>query len=1041
MRNYTTKWLGRCKMLYLFLLLQLFAFAVSAQVKISGKVTNNKGEAIFAASITIKNVNGGTSTNADGQYQFFASLKNGKYTLVFSGVGFKSFEQTITINGNAEVTANATLQNDVMGMDEVVVTGNSTGTTRRQLGSYISTVRADQLTKGATSNVLAALQGKTAGAQITQNNGDPSGGVSVLLRGISSISSSSSPLYIVDGVIVNNATNRVTNTQAGYDGSGFVGTIGQNRLADINPADIERIEVLNGAAAAAIYGSRANAGVVQIFTKRGAAGVPVISFSSSVMFSKLRKSVEVNQSPVKFGGPTDGPGAQTQDILTPALTNTTAVKRYDYNDYIFQTGVGTDNNVSISGGTDKTKYYASGSYYKNEGIIKNTDYRRYSFRVNLDQAIGNKVNFNIGLNYINSFSNEKPDGNSFFSPMNSINIIGNFHDLFTRDALGNIQAIGERGRVNPVSIIEDIKQREETNRLIAGIGLKVRPMKGLTLDYKLGIDQYAQKGETFIPPFAYNVSTGFFGGGPTLDPTLNGYASAASDNFFQINNEINGTYQFNINKDIASTTQLGYSVQYEKNSYLMAQGRGMAPFVQTVGGASTIIQGADDRGEQSISGYYAQQNFKYKNLLFLTGAIRVDGSSVFGKDQRNQKYTKLSAGYVISDHDFWKNMKLSKYWNFAKIRVAYGESGNLTGITAYQRFNAYSSNSFISRTALSSSTTLANTNVKPERQNEVEYGVELGFLNNRINFTANIYNKKVTDLLINRFIAPTTGFSSLLDNFGSLENKGFELMLTATPVQIKDFNWTVTGIYNHNRNKAVKIGQALTLLSTNSGAPVAIIEGQPIGVFYGAYFATDASGNLVKNAAGFPQGERGIQTGALAYTVTRDANGIPVQTNPLVRTIIGDPNPDYTATLTNEFSYRKISLRVQLDAVKGNEVFNADWRTRQGVGNGKEAEKEQTGVYPRGYINSFYGTVEQWRIDDGSFVKLREISLSYSLGKIKWFKDITASVTGRNLKSWDHYKGYDPEVNAGGQSTILRGIDFGSVPIPKTFAIGVSAKF
>lgn len=1041
MSNYISKWLGIPKMLRLFLVLNLFAFAATAQVKISGKVTDKKGDAVAGVSVSIKNETNGTSTNADGTYQFFANLKSGKHILVFSGVGFKSMEQTITVTGAAEVTANATMQNDVLGMDEVIVTGTSTGTTRKQLGSYISTVKADQLTKGATGNVLAALQGKTAGAQITQNSGDPSGGISVRLRGISSISSSSEPLYIVDGVIINNATTRVTNTSGNYDGQNFVGAIGQNRMADINPADIERIEVLNGAAAAAIYGSRANAGVVQIFTKRGASGAPVVSFSSSVMFSKLRKSVEVNQSPVKFGGPTDGAGAQTQDILTPALTNTTAVTRYNYNDYIFQSGVGTDNNVSISGGNDKTKYYASGSYFKNEGIIKNTDYRRYSFRVNLDQAIGNKVNFNIGLNYVNSFSNEKPDGNSFFSPMNSINIIGNFHDLFTRDALGNIKAIGERGRVNPVSVIEDIKQKQETNRIIAGMGLKFRPFKGLSFDYKLGIDQYAQRGETFIPPFAYNVSDGFFGGGAALDPTRNGYASAATDNFFQINNELNGTYQFNINKDIASTTQVGYSVQYEKNAYLLSQGRGLAPFVQSVGGASTIIQGVDDRGELSVSGYYAQQNLKYKNLLFLTAAIRVDGSSVFGKDQRNQKYAKASAGYVISEHDFWQKMSWSKYWNFAKIRLAYGESGNLTGIGAYSRFNSYSSNSFISRTALSSSSTLANTNVKPERQNELEFGVELGFLGNRVNFTANIYNKKVDDLLINRFIAPTTGFSSLLDNFGSLENKGFELMLSGTPVQTKDFNWTISGIYNHNRNKATKIGQALTLLSTNSGAPVSIIEGQPIGVFYGAYFATDASGNLVKNASGFPQGERGIQTGALTYNVTRDANGLPITTNPLVRTIIGDPNPDYTATLTNEFSYKKISLRVQIDAVKGNEVFNADWRTRQGVGNGKEAEKEQTGVYPRGYINSFYGTIEQWRIDDGSFVKLREISLSYSLGKIKWFRDITASVTGRNLKSWDNYKGYDPEVNAGGQSNILRGIDFGAVPIPKTFSIGLSAKF
>jgi hypothetical protein len=305
-------------------------------------------------------------------------------------------------------------------------------------------------------------------------------------------------------------------------------------------------------------------------------GAPQVSFSTSLTISQLRKSVEVNQSPTKFGGPTDGPGAQTQDILTPALTNKTNVTRYDYNDYIFRTAIGTDNNVSIAGGKDKTKYYTSASYFKNQGIIKNTDFRRYSFRVNLEQGLGDKINFKIGLNYINSYSNEKPNGNSFFSPMNSINIIGNFHDIWKRDALGNIQAIGERGRVNPVSVIEDIKQHEETNRLLANAGIKIKPIKGLTIDYTMGIDQYSQKGETFIPPFAYNVSTGFFGGGPTLDPTLNGYASAANYNFFQINNELNATYQTKLSKDINSTTQLGYSVQYEKSSYTMLQGRGLA---------------------------------------------------------------------------------------------------------------------------------------------------------------------------------------------------------------------------------------------------------------------------------------------------------------------------------------------------------------------------------------------------------------------------------------------------------------------------------
>jgi len=1028
--------------LSLVLVFCLVSIAAMSQVKISGKVTGSDGKGISYISVVISNTSFGGVTDGNGNYSFTADLKPGTYTLEFSGVGFKSKTQSLTVGSETSYTSNIALGEDALNLDEVVVTGVSAGTTRKQLGSYVSTVKADQLNKGATSNVLAALQGKTAGAQIIQNNGDPSGGLSVRLRGISSISSSSEPLYIVDGVIVNNGTTRVTNTSGNYDGGSFVGTIGQNRLADINPADIDRIEVLNGAAAAAIYGSRANAGVIQIFTKRGSAGAPVVSFNTSVMVSKLRKSVPVNMSPTKFGGPTDGAGAQTQDILTPALTNTTAVTRYDYNDYIFHTGLGTDNSVSVAGGKDKTKYYTSASYFKNEGIIKNTDYRRYSFRVNLDQAISNKVSFNIGLNYINSFSHEKPDGNSFFSPMNSINIIGNFHNIWQRDITGNLQAVGERGRVNPVSIIEDIKQHQETNRIIANAGLKVKPFKGLTFDYTLGIDQYGQKGETYIPPFAYNVSDGFFGGGATLDPTRNGYASAANYNFFQINNEVNGTYQVKFANDFTSTSQVGYSVQYEKSSYTLLQGRGLAPLIKTVNGASTLLQGSDERGELSVSGYYLQQNFNYKNLLFVTGAIRIDGSSVFGEDQRNQKYYKASGSYVISEHDFWQKSSISKVLNFAKLRIAYGESGNLTGIGAYSRFNSYSSNSFVSRIALTSSATLANTNVRPERQKELEFGIDLGLFNSRLTIQTNIYTKKVQDLLINRFIAPTTGFSSLLDNFGSLENKGFEFVITAKPVQNKDINWTVTAIYNHNRNKAVKIGQALTLLSTNAGAPVAIIEGQPIGIFYGAFFALDASGNLVKNGTGYPQGERGTQTGALTYTVQRDpTTGLPITTFPLLRKVIGDPNPDWTGSLVNEVTWKKLSLRVQLDAVQGLEVFNADWRTRQGVGNGKEAEKEQLGIYPRGYINSFYASVEQWRIDDGSFVKLREVSLSYAFGNFKMLRDLTLSLSGRNLISWDDYKGYDPEVNSGGQSTILRGIDFGSVPIPRTFSATLSAKF
>ncbi|MEP6725391.1 MAG: SusC/RagA family TonB-linked outer membrane protein, partial [Bacteroidota bacterium] len=733
----------------------------------------------------------------------------------------------------------------------------------------------------------------------------------------------------------------------------------------------------------------------------------------------------------------DGPGAQTQDILTPALITTTPVTRYDYQDYIFRSALGTDNTVSVSGGTDKTKYYVSGSYFFNQGIVKNTDFQRFSFRSNVEQTLNKWMSFNIGLNYVNSTANEKPDGNSFYSPMNSVTIIGNFHNIQQRDALGNIQAVGERGRANPVSVIEDIKQKQTTNRVIANIGFKLKPINHLSIDYTMGIDNYAQNGTTYIPPFAYNVSTAFWGGGPTLDPTQNGYASAATNNFFAINHDLNATYNIDITKSVNSVTQVGFSQQYEKNNFILSQGRGLAPFVQTVNGASTIIPGTDDRSEISVSGAFVQQNFKYRNHLFLTGAVRLDGSSVFGENQRNQVYAKASASYVISGTDFWEKLGVSKWWDLFKLRIAYGESGNLTGIGAYSRFNAYAATSFIGRTSLTSSSTLANENVKPERQQELEFGADLAFFSNRLGLTVNVYNKKVKDLLINRFIAPTSGFSSLQDNFGSLENKGFEIVLTGAPVASKDFRWDITAIYNHNRNKAIDIGQALNLLSTNAGAPVAIIQGQPIGVFYGTFFAAN-NGELVKTAAGLLTTELGVQNSVLAYTPGRGANGLP--TGATLRKIVGNPNPDYTGSLVNEITYKKFGLRIQLDALQGADVWNADWRTRQGVGNGKVAEQEDLGQVPRGYVASVYA-IEEWRVDNGAYVKLRELSLSYDFGKVKSISNISISFSGRNLISWDNYKGYDPEVNAGGQSTILRGIDFGAVPIPKTFSFGIKASF
>lgn len=1023
----------------LFALIAPLSAAAQSLVTIKGKVTDKNGKGIPAISVTIKNTSFGTATDGVGAYEIAAMLKSGNYSLVISGLGYKTQEKTINLSSGA-TEADVTLQDDVLGLDEVVVTGTSAGTTRKQLGNYVGGVKASQIANSATGNALAALQGKVAGAQITQNSGDPAGGLTVRLRGISTIGSGSDPLYIVDGVIINNSSPRVTNADANYDGTG---AIGQNRMVDINPNDIDRIEVLNGAAAAAIYGSRANAGVVQIFTKRGSTGAPQISFTTRVTASSLRKRLTFSKAPTKFGGPTDGPSALTQDILTPALTNTTAVTRYDYQDDIFRTGIGTDNSVSIAGGKDRMKYYTSLNYFRNEGIVKGTDNSRYSIKLNVDQNINKWLAINTGLNYVYNTTNEKPDGNTFYSPLNTMTIIGNFHNINNLDANGKLQAVGERGRVNPLSVINDIKQKNNTSRLISSLALKLTPYKGLTIDYTMGIDNVAQNGTTFVPPYTYNVSPGFWGGGTTIDPTQNGYSSAATYKSFFINHDLNLTYTTKLINKLYSTTQLGYSEQYEKADYLLAQSRGMAVGVQTVNGGSTLLPSADSRSEQSIRGYFIQQNFKWDNKFFITLAGRVDGSSVFDKTNRNQFYPKISGSYVISDEPYFKNLNIDKAVSSFKIRAAYGESGNLTGIGAYDRFNTYGASSYLGRTSLVTPLTRANDNIVPERQKELEFGVDAAFWNNCVQLTVNVYNKKVEDLIVpNLTIAPSTGFANERKNVGSLENKGIEVLLNLTPVKTKDFAWELNLNYARNRNKVLNISSPLITFASGTGAFFALIPGYDAPVLYSTYFARDNSGNLLLTPAGIPVTERGNAAGV----PQRDpATGLPYTTGPnsnVLRKVVGSPNPDYTATIINTLTYKKWTFGFQLDRVKGNEVFNADFRTRQGVGNGSEfAEKEHNGQLPRGYIAGIYA-IEEWRVDDGSFTKLRELSLSYNFGKVgKVFSGLTVSFAGRNLYSWDKYRGYDPETNATGQSTLLRGIDFGNVPIPRTFQLGVTAKF
>ncbi len=1017
---------------------------------LKGHIEDDEGYALIGVSVLLDGTTLGTVTDIEGNFELRGTAQAGEYNLILSYIGFKNLVQIVTLQEGDIQLNNFTMTQDVTNLDEILIVGSTLKQSRRELGNSISAITADQLKNTGSNNVLSSLQGKVPGAQITQNSGDPAGGITIRMRGVKSIRGNSDPLYVIDGVVVSNSSANVSQTALGNQVGDAV--IGTNRLADINPADIESINILNGAAAAAVYGSRANNGVVIINTKRGKAGKPQITLNTSFNINELRKKVFISTYPKQFGfaslrlhtigAPTAAqiaanPGTTVTGIFrdgttTNLATNLVDVTRYDYQDDIFRQGTGTDNSVSISGGTEKSKYFMSLGYMTNEGIIKGTDFNRYNARARIDQRLNDWAKVSIGLTYTNSLSNEKANGNVFYSPINSVNITNNIYDINQRDPFGNLKAV-EPTRVNPLTTIEAMKFKQRVNRTINDLQLNLTPIPNLSIDWVVGIDAFNQLGTNFIPAYPYQAEAGL-----PAERYPFGYTSNVNAVTSQFNSDLNITYEYKINEDFKLNAVAGTNYQYRRSDFSRSSGENLIPFIETVNGAaSTTIGAGYGVGQFSLSGIFGQATLGYKGLAYLTGAVRRDGASPFDKSQTNQIYPKVSASFILSD--LWAKSSLAKNLSSARARFSWGESGGLTAVGDYDRFWRFSSVPYLGKSTFLPSSTLANINLKPERMTETEGGVDLGLLNNKISLGLTLYKQTINDLVVNRQLASSSGGTGTIDNVGVMENKGIEIALSANAVRSKNFNWDLTLLYNQNKNKIVKLGSPTVALNNSGGAPIFLIEGQPASVMYGFFYAKDANGNLLLTSQNQPQREKGIQSTVTTYQAQRAADGQPSGT--FLRKIIGDPNPDWTGSLVSNFSYKKLAFRFLLDAVQGGEVFNADKRTRNNVGIGDLAEAEMRGTVPRGYVFSLVN-IEEYRVDEGSYLKLREIGLSYQLPKLaKGLENLTLSLVGRNLFSWDQYTGYDPETNAGGNSDLLRGYDFGNVPIPRSYQIQLTANF
>ncbi|MDX1430465.1 MAG: TonB-dependent receptor, partial [Rhodothermales bacterium] len=544
----------------------------------------------------------------------------------------------------------------------------------------------------------------------------------------------------------------------------------------------------------------------------------------------------------------------------------------------------------------------------------------------------------VGTNLTRSFSNDVPTGGeSFFDgAVTTLQFLPHNADAFP-DELGTYPAPGNAFFGNPFEVIDTYDFTQEINRFTGSINLNLTPYEGLALDVTTGYVTYGQ------------VARGFKPVGTVADP--DGFTRRGDISRKLFNFDVNARYETSLTEELTSTTAVGGTWQYEKSEAIANEATNLGPIVQTIDGG-TISSSFDIIAEESLRGGYVQETLGFRDKLFITAAGRLDGSSVFGEDNRSQFYPKLSGAYVISEESFWSG-GLAETINLLKLRASLGKAGNLTGIGPFDRFTNYNPISFGGQTGLIPSASLGNSDIKPETQTELEIGADISLLQNRLGIEFTYYKQDVDDLLLERVLSPSTGATTRIENVGELTNKGIELMVRGLAIDTDDLDLDFTILFSRNRNKVTRLAEG-TRFDIGGFSSQYAIEDQPLGVFYWRAYARDASGELLLTPDGLPQAERGIQSLQDACEVSqeacfaeaddlglspedvlrdhngnlsgiqRDANGQPTGT--LLRLIVGDPNPDWTGSLITNVSYKKWSFRMQWDAVQGGDIFN--WNRR-----------------------------------------------------------------------------------------------------------------
>ena len=1039
----------------LLLFFNLICFA-QQKISVTGSVTSDSDKPLASVSIKVKGAAGGTTTDANGVYTIQV---NKGAVLIFSIIGYEDQE----LKANKEGTiASIKLVSKKSTLDDVVVIGYGTQK-KSDLTGAVSSISMKKVDEVPLVSIDQVLSGRAGGVQITQASGQAGAGTSIRIRGGNSINGTNQPLFVVDGfpIINDNAAYAaagplgLTNSLAGNPNQSNPG----GALNWLNPGDIQSIEILKDASATAIFGSRGANGVVIITTKKGKPGQARLNFSASTGFSNFDAG-KINlmnaQQYANFDNlynaqqgrtvwykdttTADGTVYPSPDKLGQGTNWVNAIKR---------TALTHNYTLGFSGGKD-VLYSGSGSFLQQETPILGSKFQRGNFRLNLQTNLTDWLSVDNSTTLSFSTTDNAP-GDTYdvqkYGPFEAALLANPTIPVYKSDGSlnytgGDPSNLGSpRIAYSPVSLANDILNRNTVQTFLNNISFKAKIIKGLT---------YEVRGSVFstnlLRDIYYNSKTTFngFQVGGLAGKNSNNSLSFLIENFATLNKDfgknafsavLGSSYQTTTYKSIASGAA-GFSNDNLKNEAMQA--------------GSTQYPTQTNKFTDILESYFVRINNVYNNKYSLTFTARYDGSSKFSSGQPWSFFPSGAFSWKLKEESF---LKTSKAFSDLKLRVSYGTSGN-QAIQSLQTksllaFNNYPIGGVLQTGVVPS--ILGNPNLKWETTKQFNVGVDFGFFNQRLTGSINYYIKNTDNLLQQKIIPSNSGFSSIYDNIGSISNKGIELELHGSIVNHADFKWDIDFNISHNKQLLTSTGLPGTdTLIYQFGVPggsfnyIALIKGQPVGVFYG-YKRTGIFQSAAEAAAG--PAVPGASAGSVKI---KDINGDGI-INDKDRTVIGDPNPKFTYGFINNFSYKGFDLNLVIQGVSGGSIYNISHYTLERSSHGTTDNLDywsptNTGAkYPAPGKSNIAGAelgTDFW-VESASYIRLKSATLGYNIptGKLKFIRSVRLYASASNIFTITKYKGFDPEVNSYAQSNLFRNIDNLTVPIYKTYTFGINLGF